>query len=437
MSELAATSELRAVVGELRRQQVMDLVRGAAFIGTLLVAWMTLHPFVDLGNQQLKDTTTGNETTTYLVFGGIAVLTVALAMRDNMRGLATLLTPAYLLVGGWIVVTVVLSLDPGTSVKRFALTACVIAVAATLPLLAKSQSELMRWFSISALLLLAVCYLGIFLAPNLSIHLATDIQEPQLAGSWRGAFGHKNVAASVMAMLVFLGIYIVRSGAWLSGAAIVVLASLFLLNTASKSSLGLILLVLALTTLTSIVRSTWLRAVMLLAPLVVLALFGIGTVMSESLAAIARLLPLDSSFTGRTDIWEFALQSLQLRLATGYGFEAFWGTDAIRNVPQGLEWAEYASHSHNGYLDTALSMGLPGLALLIVVLVIAPLRNFQVADQGGNNGPLTMAFLRIWLFGLYLSSLESFLLDRADPTWFTFLVAVFGLHYLARFRARE
>ena len=415
----------------------MDLVRGAAFIGTLLLAWMTLHPFVDLGNQQLKDTTTGNETTTYLVFGGIAVLTIAPAMRDNLRGFATLLTPAYLLFGGWIVVTVVLSLDPGTSVKRFALTACVIAVAATLPLLAKSQGELMRWFSISALLLLAVCYLGIFLAPNLSIHLATDIQEPQLAGNWRGAFGHKNVAASVMAMLVFLGIYIVRSGAWLSGAAIVVLASLFLLNTASKSSLGLILLVLALTTLTSIVRSSWLRAVMLLAPLVVLALLGIGTVMSESLAAIARLLPLDSSFTGRTDIWEFALQSLQLRLATGYGFEAFWGTDAIRNVPQGLEWAEYASHSHNGYLDTALSMGLPGLALLIVVLVIVPLRNFQVADQGGNNGPLTMAFLRIWLFGLYLSSLESFLLDRADPTWFTFLVAVFGLHYLARFRARE
>jgi O-antigen ligase len=82
-------------------------------------------------------------------------------------------------------------------------------------------------------------------------------------------------------------------------------------------------------------------------------------------------------------------------------------------------------------------MGLPGLALLMVVLVIVPLRNFQAADSGGNDGPLTMAFLRIWLFGLYLSSLESFFLDRADPTWFTFLLAVFGLHYLARFRVRE
>ena len=178
LSQLVATSELRAVVGELRRQQVMDVVRGATFIGALLLAWISLRPFVDLGDQQLKDLTTGNETLTYLAFGGMAVLTVVLAMRDNMRGLATLLTPGYLLFGGWIVATVVLSLDPGTSIKRFALTACVIAVAATLMLLPKSQNELMRWFSIAALALLAVCYLGLLLAPNLSIHLATDAQEP-------------------------------------------------------------------------------------------------------------------------------------------------------------------------------------------------------------------------------------------------------------------
>jgi O-antigen ligase len=437
LSQLVTTTQLRLVAFGLRRQQVMDVVRGITFIGALLLAWISLRPFVDLGNQQLKDTTTGNETMTYLVFGGLAMLTLALAMRDNLRGLATLLTPAYVLFGGWIATTVVLSVDPATSIKRFALTACVMAVTATLMLLPKSQHELMRWFSIAALALLAVCYLGIMLAPHLSVHLATDIQEPQLAGNWRGAFGHKNVAASVMAMLVFLGIYIVRSGAFLSGGAVIGLASLFLFYSAGKSSLALTFVVLALTSLTGVVRAFWLRAVMLLSPLVLLVLLSIGTVMSDGLAEIAKMLPLDSSFTGRTEIWTFALQSLQLRLPTGYGFEAFWGTDAIRNVPEGMEWAEYASHSHNGYLDTALSMGLPGLALLIVVLIIVPLRNFQAADRGGNNGPLTMALLRIWLFGLYLSSLESFFLDRADPTWFTFLLAVFGLHYLARFRVQE
>ena len=59
----------------------------------------------------------------------------------------------------------------------------------------------MRWFSTAALVLLAVCYLGILLAPNISTHLVTDAQESQLAGDWRGVFGHKNMAAGIMAML--------------------------------------------------------------------------------------------------------------------------------------------------------------------------------------------------------------------------------------------
>ena len=149
---------------------------------------------------------------TYAAFGGLAVLTLVLAMRDNTRGLATLLSPALVLFAGWLCVTVLLSFDPSTSIRRFALTACVIAVAAALPLLAKSQQELMRWFSIAALVLLAVCYLGILLAPHLSIHLATDLQEPGLAGNWRGSFGHKNVASGIMAMLLFVGIYVIRAG---------------------------------------------------------------------------------------------------------------------------------------------------------------------------------------------------------------------------------
>jgi O-antigen ligase len=437
LSQLITTSEVRAVLSELRRQQVMDVVRGATFIGALLLAWVTLHPFADLGDPQMADLTTGNETLTYAAFGALALLTLGLAARDNVRALASLLTPAFVLFGGWICVTVALSLDSGTSVRRFALTICVTAVTATLMLLPKSQNELMRWLSIAALALLAICYLGIVLAPHYATHLATDVQEPELASNWRCSFGHKNTAAAVIAMLLFIGVYVVRSGAWMSGLGIVSLASVFLLYSAGKSSLTLCFAVLLLTSMTSWIRSFWFRAVILLAPLLLLNLLSVGTVMFDGLAEIAKLLPLDSTFTGRTDIWTFALQALQARLPTGYGFSAFWGTSAIQNLPEGKEWAALASHSHNGYLDTALGMGLPGLALLILVLVIEPLRNFHNAGLRGNGGPLTMLLLRIWLFGLYLSSMESFFLDRADPLWFTFLLAVFGLHYLARFGVRE
>ncbi len=437
MSQTATDSEIRAVFGELHRHQVMDVLRAAAFIGTLLLAWVSLRPFANLESQDLKDISTGNETPTYLAFGVLAVLMVSLAMRENMRGLATLISPGFLLFGGWIVLSVLISLDPSTSIRRFALTACVMTVTAVMMLLPKSQGELVRWLAMAALLLLAICYLGVLLAPNLSIHLASDSQEPLLAGNWRGAFGHKNVAAAMMAMLLFVGIYVARAGARLPGIAIFALAAFFLFKAEGKSSTALFFVVVILTSLAAVARTFWLRVVILLAPLLILNMLSIGTVLSPALAAIAQMLPIDTSFTGRIDIWTFAVQALQARLLTGYGFSAFWGGSSIQNLPQGMEWAEFASHSHNGYLDTALTMGLPGLALLIAVLVIAPLRNFHTALRGGNSGPLALFLLQIWLFALYLSSMESFFLDRVDPMWFTFLIAVFGLHYLARFRVKD
>jgi O-antigen ligase len=436
LSRFALTSDFCAIVGEVRRQQVSDIARGAVFVAALLLAWISLRPFVDLGNSQLRDAATGNETIAYLAFSCLAALAIGLAMRDDVPGLMTLISPGFLLFGGWICMSVVLSSDPGTSMRRVVATLLVAVVTASLMLLPKNQTELARWFGISALGLLAVCYLGILIVPHLSTHSAGDLMEQQLAGDWRGSFGHKNVAAGMMAMLLFIGIYILRSGAWIPGVTILALSALFLVNTTGKSSMVLCVLVLALSLIAARVRSLWLRAVIFLTPLVLLNVFTVGTVMSDTLAELVSKLPFDTSFTGRTDVWTFAIQSLQLRLFTGYGFEAFWGGNEMRNLPEGMEWTATAAHSHNGYLDTALGIGLPGLALLIAVLVIAPLRNFHVADRSGNDGHLTTLLLRIWLFGLYLSSLESFFLDRADPLWFTFLMAVFGLHYLARYRLK-
>ena len=150
------------------------------------------------------------------------VLTVVLAARDNMRGLATLLTPAFVLFVGWLCVTVLLSFDPGTSIRRFTLTACVIAVTASLPLLAKSQAEIMRWFTIAALVLLATCYLGILLAPHLDASIWRPIRRSPVwpaTGAARSAT--RTVAAAIMAMLLFLGIYFIRAGGWITGIAVI------------------------------------------------------------------------------------------------------------------------------------------------------------------------------------------------------------------------
>lgn len=421
----------------LRSRQLVDASRMLVFTGTLLLVWISLKPFTDLATMRLEDVGTGNDFWTYVWFLALALLVPAMARSANSRGLASLGTKSFLTLAGWMALTVLLSLDPATSIRRFTLTACVVATAAALLLVPRSQQELTRWLLTATLIVLGLSYAGVALLPHLSIHQATDLQEPQLAGDWRGNFAHKNVAAAVMAMFVFIGIYGLRSGAVISGLAVTALSAIFLLFTHGKSSLGLLILVLAVSLLVPRLRSLWSRAAVCLAPLVLINALSVGAVLIPALAALAGALPFDTSFTGRTDIWRFAAESIATRPLTGYGFSAFWGSKIMGTPDPGLEWATEAAHSHNGYLDAGLTMGLPGLALVILVLAIGPLRDYHLADRRGHGGPLNQMFLQIWLFGIYLASMESFFLDRADPIWFNLLLAVFGLHYLARFRTIE
>jgi O-antigen ligase len=304
-------------------------------------------------------------------------------------------------------------------------------------LLPASVRELNRWLGIAVLSFLAICYLGVMLVPHLSIHMATDIAEWQLAGDWRGTFDHKNTASAVMAMLIFVGIYLTRSGAMLIGPLITALAVVFLFFTRGKAATALCILIFLLVELVAAAKTFRVRAALCFTPLIVMNLLSVGTIISPTLAEIGRYLPFDTTFTGRNEVWKFAVASIMQRPIFGYGYFAFWGSDFVLNADPGEaidDWVVIASHSHNGYLDTALTLGLPGLMLLIAVLVVVPLRNYHEADMRGQVTPLAKMFLRIWLFGVLLASLESFFLDRTDPVWFTFLIGVIGLHYVGRFR---
>src|SRR6202012_1187860 len=118
----------------------------------------------------------------YLAFTCLAALAIGLAMRDNVPGLATLISPGFLLFGGWICMSVLLSSDPGTSMRRVVATLLVAVVTASLMLLPKNQTELARWFSIAALGLLSICYRGVLFVPPLPIPLARVRQIQQSAG---------------------------------------------------------------------------------------------------------------------------------------------------------------------------------------------------------------------------------------------------------------
>jgi O-antigen ligase len=270
--------------------------------------------------------------------------------------------------------------------------------------------------------------------PEYSIHQATDLGEPQLAGDWRGLFGHKNMASAVFSFLAFIGLFVRKERA-AEGWIIFVLSVVFIIASGGKSSTAIFLATIVISYVAARISNFALWALLVGAPLVGLNLLGIGSVLWPSLASITSALPLDSSFTGRADVWAYALPRTTETPIFGHGFLAFWNTAAmLYGAEQNTEWASTASHAHNAYLDAVLSMGFPGLLLFLAAFVVQPALDIRRALARGEEPELTLMFQQTWMFTLYLSAFESFFFNRAHPNWVTFLFAVFSLHYLARFK---
>jgi O-antigen ligase len=333
-----------------------------------------------------------------------------------------------------MLLNLLLSESREVSIQRFVLAASVTSLAVLLPLLPPTRRSFNLCLGGAALVLLMLCYLGVILAPQYAIHTALDVTEPQLAGDWRGSFGHKNVASAVMTILVYVGLYLSAVGSFVMGPTIAALAGIFLIFTGGKTSSVLCLAIYLIASLVYVTPSLWLKRIICFVPLIVMNLLTVGSALSPTLGTLTRLLPLDPTFTGRSAIWEFALAAVAEKPIIGHGYAAFWDDVSARQTAQGAEWATSAAHSHNSYLDLAVTIGLPGLLLVILIFVLAPLRNFHTAQAHNRSSALAKLFLTIWLFGLYYGTTETFLLERQNPIWFLFALAVAGLHVLARFQ---
>jgi len=437
MTDVEARSLGDALRDELARLNVVQVARCLIVMAAFLLVTITLDPFPDLRSEDVTTVVGGRMALDYVTFGLLAAVGVLLVLLTDAPSLKTLVTPLHLCLVGWMLINVVFSETRAISIQRFVLAASVTSLAVILPLLPPTLRSFNLCLGGAALVLLAVCYLGVILAPQFSIHTALDIAEPLLAGDWRGSFGHKNVASPVMSILVYVGIYLSAVGSFVMGPAIALLAGIFLIFTGGKTSSVLCLAIYALASLVYLTRSLWLKRIICFGPLIVMNLLTVGSVMSPVLGNITRALPIDPTFTGRSEIWEFALGAVAEKPIIGHGYAAFWDGAAEGKTLQGSEWAVTAAHSHNSYLDLAVTIGLPGLLLVVLIFVLAPLPNFHEAQTHSRSNALGKLFLTIWLFGLYFGTTETFMLERQNPVWFMFALAVAGLHFLARFQCVE
>jgi O-antigen ligase len=200
----------------------------------------------------------------------------------------------------------------------------------------------------------------------------------------------------------------------------------------------MLLLVGAIAFLVDRARSLPAKAWAAFGPLALLSFLTVGSIVSETARSLLGALPVDVTFTGRTEIWSFAIDALAAHPWKGQGFEAFWYSDAVRfGAEDSTRWMVEVATSHNSYVDLALTIGLPGLGLVVLALLVAPLRDFHRTLDTGHNKEFARFFLVLWLFALYLGTFEAFFLSKVNPMWFVLALAVCGLRYTARFEVKD
>ncbi len=412
--------------------------RGALFVASFILCWVSTNPFPSLADTRWLDTGNTSDLLNQLGYGTLGLCSALILWRElGIR--RALWRPVYIVTLLWLLVTSITSYYPMLSLRRFVFAACVVAMGAVVPLMPAGRQRFCDLLASVTVAIIVLCYVGVALAPDLAVHQVTDLVEPRLAGNWRGIFYHKNIAGEMMAIFIFIGLFVIEVRSRLIGAAIVLSAAIFLYFTEAKSATGFLPLVLGLAWVSNRRWAFWLRLSVIFVILALLNILSVGSLYSDGIASITQKVFSDPTFTGRTEIWQIAVDWIPKRPILGFGYGAFWQTPEVmfQGSSEMNPGAATADHAHNAIFNLAVTTGLPGAVLAFAWALVLPLRDLNDCLKRRADPALANLFLRIWIFALVNCSFESILFARGDPMWFTMLVAMFGLRYLAVLQLNE
>jgi exopolysaccharide production protein ExoQ len=104
--------------------------------------------------------------------------------------------------------------------------------------------------------------------------------------------------------------------------------------------------------------------------LMIIIVFGIWLYLTNNIEFVFNIFGKDSTFTGRTYIWDAVLQFIRQSPWLGYGYGAVWtGQDygIGSDIASAINY--YAVGAHNGYLELLLEIGIIGTTLVFLALM--------------------------------------------------------------------
>jgi exopolysaccharide production protein ExoQ len=219
--------------------------------------------------------------------------------------------------------------------------------------------------------------------------------------AWHGVFGVKNVFGKTVCLTVVACLCVIRKSFVLRLVAVVVGITLGILSQ-STSSIGYIAIIGATFVLLPILKWKPLPRRIAIGCLALTALFAVYFA-ATNLESVTAALDKDPHLTGRTDLWEYAIDNIRDKPLLGYGYEAFWTYDSVpaRRIREAINW-DSAPHAHNGYIDLTLGVGVIGLLAYLALLTIFAKRayvHFASGPEDYRRWPLTfLAFTFFYQF---------------------------------------
>lgn len=341
-----------------------------------------------------------------------AMLIAACPPERRQRLLApnVVLLLAYVALAG---ASVLWAFNPGLSFIRFLQQAFVVTSIVLVIAAAERTSDAMR--------VMFACYALSVLLNIVFVNVIPPITIENATWGYPGYFLGKNYLGECAAIAIILALHeMFHAGTRRYFGAVVVCASLPLLVLSnSKTSIGLLVLAPALS-LVAVIARRKLSVSPLALPVVLLAIYELlSSVSNFNIFRLSYMLYGDSSFTGRTVIWDFAVAEFAKRPLLGWGYQSFWlAGPGSPSLVDGPGWVKFMPHAHNGYLDARLELGLVGFAILIAFLAATLHGAGKVIDREPARG---WTLLSLAFFVIITNGLESTWARGFEFPWVAFL----------------
>lgn len=355
---------------------------------------------------------------------GISLISILLVVIGHKKVIAILIREKWL----WLLLGIALASTfwsdvPGTTLRG----SVFVGQITTFGLYFAARYSLREQLKLLAVTFSVVVLLSIATALALPDYGVMTFQEGGFhQGAWRGIYIHKNGLGRMMvlsALVFLLSVNSSRKYRSIAWAGFVLSIALIVLST-SKTALAILFISIALLPFYKALR--WRSSLAICLAIATIFIGGsVAVLLVSNAEAILGVFGRDLTLTGRTDLWAAVLDKIGERPWLGYGYGGFWRSweGESAQVLSIVRWA--APHSHNGFLDLCLDLGLLGLLTFAFIFLAVCWRSIIcLRSIRTSEGLLPIGYLTF----LLLANLTESSLFRQNSLWILFIVSVFSTH---------